>query len=181
VDDMSIVNIAEALLGVALVVWISSRQLIWTAVDLGRMWRMPLVLGAIGLITLFTSGSKAALTATDIGLLALEIGIALVTGALMGWIAQFRPISEKALAAWRARRRSDGAEPTVETRTGWIGIVLWVVLIVVRVGLGFWGHELGSALAESSGVILLVVAVNRAVRTLVFGLRHDRHVALSAR
>jgi hypothetical protein len=178
---MSIVNIAEALLGVALVVWICFRQMTWTAVNIGRMWRMPLILGGIGLITLFTSGSKAALTATDIGLLALEIGIAVGTGALMGWVAQFRPISEKALAAWRAGRRSDGPAPTVETRTGWIGVVLWVVLIVVRVGLGFWGHELGSALAESSGVILLVVAVNRVTRTLVFSLRHDRHVALAAR
>jgi hypothetical protein len=178
---MSIVNIGEALLGLALVVWICYRQLNWTAVDISRMWRMPLILGLVGIITLVSSGSKVALTGIDLGLLALELAVAVVTGVLMGWVAVFRPISDKSLAAWRARRRSDGPEPTTETRTGWIGLVLWVVLIAVRVGLGFWGHSLGSALAESSGVILLVVGVNRAVRTLVFSMRHDRHVALSAR
>jgi len=179
---MSIVNIGEALIGVALVIWIVYRQMTWTAVDIGRMWRMPLILGAVGVITLVSSGSAKALTATDLGLLAIELAVAVVTGALMGFVAVFRPITEKSLAAWRLRRRSDGApEPTTETRTGWVGLVLWVVLIAVRVGLGFWGHSLGSAIAESSGVILLVVAVNRIIRTLVFSLRHDRHVSLAAR
>lgn len=179
---MSIVNIGEALLGVALVVWIVVRQMTWTAVDIGRMWRMPLILGGVGVITLVSSGSAKALTAADLGLLAIELAVAIVTGALMGFVAVFRPISEKALAAWRLRRRSDGApDPTTETRTGWVGLVLWLVLIAVRVGLGFWGHSIGSAIAESSGVILLVVGVNRAVRTLVFSLRHDRHLSLAAR
>lgn len=179
---MSIVNIAEIVLGIALVVWIMYRQMTWSAVSVARMWRMPLILGAIGVITLVTSGSRQTLTGVDLGLLAIELAVAVVTGALMGMVAVFRPISERSLAAWRARRRADDAsEPTVESRTGWIGLVLWIVLIAVRVGLGFWGHSLGSAIAESSGVILLVVAVNRAVRTLVFSLRHDRHLALSAR
>jgi len=179
---MSIVNIAEALLGVALVVWIVTRQMTWTAVDIGRMWRMPLILGLIGVVTLVSSGSTKALTATDLGLLAIDLAVAVVTGALMGFIAVFRPISEKSLAAWRLRRRSEGApEPTTESRTGWVGLVLWIVLIVVRVALGFWGHSLGSALAESSGVILLVLAVNRVVRTLIFSLRHDRHLSVTAR
>ncbi|MGN6325266.1 hypothetical protein [Pseudolysinimonas sp.] len=179
---MSIVNIAEALLGVALLIWILYRQMTWTAVDVGRMWRMPLILGIIGLATLATSGSAAKLTAADLGLLAIELAVALVTGALMGFVAVFRPITEQSLTRWRARRRSDGPEPTTESRTGWIGLALWIVMIAVRVGLGFWGHQMGSALAESSGVILLVVAVNRGVRTLVFSMRHDRHLSsVSAR
>jgi hypothetical protein len=182
VDDMSIVNIAEAVLGVALLVWILYRQMTWTAVDVGRMWRMPAILGLVGVITLVTTGSKAALTGVDLGLLAIELAVAVVTGALMGLVATFRPITEQGLARWRDRRRSDGPEPTTESRTGWIGLALWIVMIAVRVALGFWGHSLGSALAESSGVILLVVAVNRAIRTLVFSMRHDRHLSsVSAR
>lgn len=178
---MSIVNIAEALLGVALLVWIVYRQMTWRAVDIGRMWRMPLILGGVGIVTLISSGSATALTATDLGLLAIELAVAIVTGALMGFVAAFRPITEASLARWRSRRRpDDSAEPTTETRTGWVGLVLWVLLVVVRVGLGFWGHSLGSALAESSGVILLVLAVNRILRTVVFGFRHDRHVSLAA-
>ena len=179
---MSIVNIAEAVLGVALLVWILSRQMTWTAVDIGRMWRMPLILGVIGVVTLVSSGSTKDLTATDLGLLAIELAVAVVTGALMGFVAVFRPITEQGLARWRQRRRSEGPEPTTESRTGWIGLVLWIVVIAVRVGLGFWGHSLGSALAESSGVILVVLAVNRVVRTFVFSMRHERHVgSVSAR
>jgi len=179
---MSIVNIAEAVLGVGLVIWILSRQMTWTAVDIGRMWRMPLILGVIGVVTLVSSGSTKDLTATDLGLLAIELAVAVVTGALMGFVAVFRPITEQGLARWRQRRRSEGPEPTTESRTGWIGLVLWIVVIAVRVGLGFWGHSLGSALAESSGVILVVLAVNRVVRTFVFSMRHERHVgSVSAR
>jgi hypothetical protein len=179
---MSIVNIAEALLGVALLIWIVVRQMTWNAVDVGRMWRMPVVLGIIGVVTLVSTGSSKNLTATDLGLLAIELAVAVVTGVLMGFVAVFRPITEPGLARWRERRRSDGPEPTTESRTGWIGLALWIVMIAVRVGLGFWGHSMGSALAESSGVILLVVAANRVVRTLVFSMRHDRHLStVSAR
>jgi hypothetical protein len=179
---MSVVNISEALIGVALLVWILYRQMTWTAVDVGRMWRMPVILGIVGVATLFSTGGTKNLTATDLGLLAIELAVAVVAGALMGFIAVFRPITEQGLARWRARRRSDGPEPTTESRTGWIGLALWVVMIAVRVGLGFWGHSMGSALAESSGVILLVVAANRIVRTFVFSMRHDRHVSsVSAR
>ena len=179
---MTITNLLEALLAVVGIVWICGKQLTWTAVNVQRMWRLPIILGAIGVITLMTTGSKAVLTGVDLGLLAIELVAAVVTGAAMGWIAQFRPISPKALAAWRrGRRRDDGVEPTVESRTGWIGIVLWVVLIAVRIGLAVLGHSMGSALAESSGVILLVVAVNRMVRTFILSVRHDRHVALPAR
>jgi hypothetical protein len=177
---MTITNLLEALLGVAGIVWICGKQLMWTAVSVQQMWRMPIILGAIGVI--MTTGSKVALTGADLGLLAIELVAAVATGAAMGWIAQFRPISPKALASWRGRRRrDDSAEPTVESRTGWIGIVLWVVLIAVRIGLAVLGHSMGSALAESSGIILLVIAVNRVVRTFIFSVRHDRHVALPAR
>ncbi len=179
---MSIANLAEAVLGVVLLIWILYRQMTWRAVDVARMWRMPAILGLIGLISLVSTGGMKNLTGTDVGLLAIELAVAVGAGALMGLVAVFRPITEQGLAAWRAGRRSDGPEPTTESRTGWIGLVLWLVMIAVRVGLGFWGHSLGSALAESSGVILLVVGVNRAARTLVFSMRHDRHVSsVSAR
>jgi hypothetical protein len=182
VEDVSIVNISEALLGVVLVVWICWRQLTWTAVNVARMWRMPLILGIAGVATLVSSGSAAKLTGVDLGLLAIEGAVAVGTGALMGAIAVFRPISEKALVAWRNRGRGDmTVEPTLESRTGWVGVLLWVVLLAARVGLALLGHALGSAIAESSGVILLVVAVNRIVRTAVFAMRLDRHLTVTAR
>lgn len=182
---VNIANIAEAILGVLLVVYILWRQLNWSPVDVSRMWRMPVILGIIGLVTLASTGGHLKVTGVDVGLLAIEAATAIATGALMGLIAVFRPISEQGLAAWRARAasrgRGAGPEPQVESRTGWLGLVLWVVLIAVRVGLSFWGHSMGSAVLESSGVILLVIALNRIVRTAVLGLRHDRHRTLAAR
>ncbi len=178
---MTFANLAEAVIGLGLVIYICVRQLTWVPVNVGRMWRMPLILGVIGIVVLVQSSSGTRLSGIDIGLLVIEAVAAIVTGALMGFIAVFRPITEKGKAAVAASRRPPEQLPTVESRTGWLGIVLWVLLIAVRVVLAIWGHSLGSAIAESSGVILLVVALNRAVRTLVFSTRHDRHVSLSAR
>ena len=142
---MTITNLLEALLGVAGIVWICAKQLMWTAVSVQRMWRMPIILGAIGVITLLTTGSKVALTGADLGLLAIELVAAVVTGAAMGWIARLP--TDLAQGARRVaqpgRRRDDGVEPTVESRTGWIGIALWVVLIAVRIGLAVWAHSMG--------------------------------------
>ncbi len=177
---MTATNVVEALLGLALIVWICIRQLTWMPVDVARMWRMPVILAVIGIVTLVETGRGDRFTGTDVALLLIEAAAAIVTGAAMGFIAVFRPISQQGLARVAAMSRPPAVPPTRESRTGWLGIVLWVVLIGVRIGLGLWGHSLGSAIVESSGVILLSVALNRAVRILVFGFRLDRHLAGTA-
>ena len=177
---MTTTNLLEAILGLALIVYICTRQLTWTPVNVASMWRMPVILAIIGVVTVVQSGQGSRLTGTDIALMLIEAAAAILTGAAMGFIAVFRPITERGLARVAAMRRQPEVAPTRESRTGWLGIVLWVVLVGVRVGLGFWGHSMGSAIAESSGIILLTVALNRAVRTLVFGFRLDRHLARTA-
>jgi hypothetical protein len=166
-------NVAEGVLALALVVFISVRQLRWTAVVPSRMWRMPVILAIVGVVTL-SRASLGSVSSTDLALLALEAVIAIGTGCAMGLIARFRPISHE--TALRAVERRPGTPvPEVESSTGWIGMVLWIVVIAARIAIGFWGHAMGSALVESTGVVLLVIALNRGARILVVLSRLERH------
>lgn len=183
---MTTATLVESLAALLLVAYICVKQLTWSAVDTRRMWRAPMILGIVGLVLLGTSTQVGSLSAPDLGFAALELVVALGAGALMGLAARFRPLSDAArLKAEAADARRDRArarartEPlTTESRTGWIGIALWVVLIAVRVGFEIAGRRMGLELASSTGLIFLVVAANRAARTLVFASRLDRHLAL---
>jgi len=156
------------LLGIVLLAWISYRQFTWRAVREGRVWMLPAILAVVGIGIL--AQSNQTVTAVDLGLLALEIVISVGTGTAMGMLARFRVARPAAAAAPAAAPRSRG----LETRTGWLGLVLWLVFIAARVGFAFWGHAVGAALLESSGAILIVLGFNRGARALVLDLRATR-------
>lgn len=158
---MTLTTVADLILGIAVIVLLCVRQLRWTAVRPTRMWRIPLILGAIGLFSLLGSSTRA-LSGDDIALLLVEAVIALGTGALMGRITVFRPI-----AAVPPILRAGEPAPTLECRTGWAGVALWAVLIAVRIGVALLGHRLGAVAVESTGVVLLVIALNRVARAAV--------------
>lgn len=173
---MTLELISSIALGLLLLGWIGYRQLTWRTVGTG-MWTMPLVLGLVGLATLARGGTTT-VTATDAALLALELVLSTGVGVVMGMLARFRPITDAALE--RAKAKAKGRPlPTLETRTGILGFSLWIVLIAARVGIDVWAHASGSILA-STGVILLLVAANRAVRVLVITQRVARHTPVAA-
>lgn len=178
-NSSTLLNIA---IGVALLIWISYRQLTWTPVVPGRMWRMPAILAIVGLFLLVQDNAFAHVTGTDLAVLAIETVISLGLGVVMGLLAHFRPMSDDSRRAYAARNaaRVQGVLPALETRNGWFGMALWLVLIAIRVGGEFWAHANGSALLMSTGVILLTVALNRGVRILVIIQRAERHPALAA-
>jgi hypothetical protein len=175
----TLLNIA---VGLALLVWISYRQLNWTPVIPEKMWRMPAILAIVGLFSIAKS-SLGEVSGTDVAVLAIETVISLGLGAVMGVLAHFRSMSEDAVQRWSAsdatRRRPHGTPPTLETRNGWFGMALWILLIATRVAGEFWAHANGSALLMSTGVILLTVALNRGVRILVITQRAQRHPAMA--
>lgn len=173
---MTVQLLANALLIVALLCWIGYRQVTWQPVSIARMWRMPIVLGLVGLFTLTGGSVVIHLTTLDLAIFLIEIVISLGVGAAMGAMATFRPLSREAAEAKASRsaRRGGGLVPTLESRTGWIGLVLWIVLIAVRVGLDVYATSLGSQLAASAGMIFIMFAANRAARVLVFAYRVDR-------
>lgn len=179
---MSTENLTQLLIGLALLVWISYRQLSWTPVVPQRMWRMPVILGVVGLFLLIQNNAFTHVTGADLAVLAIELVISLGLGAAMGLLAHFRPMSDDARTAYAAKNaaRVQGVLPALETRNGWFGMALWLVLIATRVGGEFWAHAHDSTLLMSTGLILLTVALNRGVRILVITQRAERHPALAA-
>ena len=86
-----------------------------------------------------------------------------------------------AVTRFRTVTTPDGRGRTLQSRTGWAGAVLWVVLIAARVGLDVLGGHLGAHLLTATGTILLVLALNRAARALVIDQRIPRPTGDDAR
>ena len=179
---MTVQLLANALLIIALLCWIGYRQVTWQPVSITRMWRMPIVLGAIGLFSLTGGRIAIRLTTLDLATFLIEIVISLGVGAAMGAMATFRPLSREAAEAKASRsaRRGSGILPTLESRTGWLGLALWIVLIAVRIGIDVYATSLGSHLAASAGMIFIMFAANRAAHALVFAYRVDHLVPVAA-
>lgn len=155
---MSVQLLANIVIGVALVGFLAYRQMTWQYVDPARIWRLPLVLGIVGVVAL--ANTKAAITSADVVFLGIEVLVSIAIGLTMGRITTFRTAPQ-----------SDDKGRTLQTRTGALGGVLWLVMIVVRVGLDVLGGHMGAHLLTSTGTILLMVAVNRAARALVVDQR----------
>ncbi len=158
---MTLQTSANAILILALVTFIGFRQLKWRPIAVAQMWRMPIILGVVGLFLVSSQSQGSTLSTLDVGVLIVELVVALGIGAIMGRIAQFRPLA----------RTSDPHSPEFESRTGWVGMALWVVMILVRVGIEVWAVQAGSKIAASTGIILIVLAANRLARTAVFAAR----------
>ena len=161
---------AEVLVGLAVVVYLCSRQLTWRPVDPSRIWRMPIVLGAFGVFSVAQSSKGSSITWVDIVIVVVSAALSLASGIAMARIARLRPISPDRLPPGSGR-----PEPTMESRTGWLGVGLWVALIGLRLFLDVVGRHAGAELATSTGMIFLVIALNRAARTLVLVARLDRN------
>ena len=150
--------LADLAIGLAVIAYLCTRQLSWRLVDPARMWKMPLVLGVVGVVML--AREHVTLRPIDLVILILSGTAAVASGTVMGRIARFRP---------------SAADPRlIESRTGWLGIAIWFALVAVRVVLDVIGHRLGSDLAISTGSILLVLAINRAANALVLTARQPR-------
>lgn len=158
---MSVQLLANVLLGVALVGFLGYRQATWQYLDPARIWRTPMIMAIVGVVVL--AQTSATVTTTDVVFLGIEALITIGVGLTMGTITRFRTVATP-----------DRKGRTVQSRTGWLGASLWIVLIVVRIGLDVLGGHLGAHLLTSTGTVLLVLALNRAARALVIDQRIPR-------
>jgi hypothetical protein len=158
---MSVQLVANVLIGIALVVFLGYRQATWQYLDPTRIWRTPLIMAVIGVVVL--AQTKATVTTTDVVFLGIEALITIGVGLTMGRITRFRTVGTP-----------DSKGRTLQSRTGALGAVLWIVLLAVRVGLDVLGGHLGAHLLTSTGTILLVLALNRAARAVVLDGRIPR-------
>jgi hypothetical protein len=200
---VTIQTIANILIGFILVAWIVWRQLQWRIVSISRMWRLPLIIGIVGVAMLSQQKNIHLLSAVDVAVLVIELVISLGIGAVMGKIAVFRPRNIRPgdpgdplngrgsgrrdrFAGGDDRDRvervlnADGTETVLESRTGWLGLALWIVMILVRIGIDAIASDMGSVLASATGVILVMVAANRLARTFVFAARVQKSTAVTA-
>jgi hypothetical protein len=151
-------TLTDLVIGLALIAYFCSRQLTWRPVDPGRMLKLPLVLGVLGVVSM--ARQTTTVHAVDVVILGLSALLAVASGAMMGRLARFR--------------RSPADPRVTESRTGWAGVAIWLGLIVIRVGIDVAGHRMGSDLAVSTGTILVVLAVNRLTAALVVSARQHR-------
>jgi hypothetical protein len=143
---------------------------------------MPVVLGIVGVVMLAQTKSLTAIAPLDLVILGGELVISLVLGAAMGRMANFRTRAQR--PADVDRRNGESHDPTrtvTESRTGGWGAGLWIILIVIRVGIELLvSHYYKSALLESTGTILLVIAANRVARAFVVANRMERKGLVTA-
>lgn len=156
---LSLVEIAVAVFALARIV---VRQLRWTPLTSRSLWTLPLVLAAVGVVSL--AGSHASpLTVPVLGVTAAELALSASAGAAMGALARLRPRASGA-------DRQAAADARWEARGGVLGLVVFLGLVALRIGLGL---ALGQADGGASltGTILLVIAANRLARSGVLSLR----------
>lgn len=164
----------NVLLIIGVLLLIGARQLRWTPLNLQRIWIMPVVLIGAGAVTTLESGQRMQIDAPSVGLLLIELVIGTALGAVMGRIAKFRRLD----TPMQDRR---GNVITWQYRTGWLGVALWVGLLVVRVGIDVAARFAGfGGLLTSTGVILAVVGVNRLANAAFLHHRFQRTSSLSA-
>jgi hypothetical protein len=174
---MNFSNALDILIVIALLCLVLYRQFTWQLVTPSRVWRMPVILAAIGVVMIAQIKNLDRSSPLDFAIIAGEIVISLGLGTVMGFMARFRTRPQRASDV-SGKNDSGHFDPNVaviESRTGVAGAVLWVVLIALRVGIEILvTHYFPSALLASTGTILLVVAANRAARAFVMMQRLER-------
>lgn len=142
---MSVQQIIYVAVVLAVLAAIALRQLRWRRLAVSRLWITPVILGALGVSTLFDTGMP---TVAALCLLAIQLVLAAATGFGMGRVTSLRTVD------------ADGS-PTLEARGGLAAVGLLMVLVVVRVAVTMATAGLSTAGAPSTGAILLMIGVNR--------------------
>lgn len=158
---------------VVLIAWICLRQFLWSPVRPQRNMKIGMVLGIIAVANLWHS--PIPVKGGDVGILAIELVAGAACGLWQAKLAEVRPISDKTVARLeaRARRKEEPIAdlPEQESRAGVQGLVIWLLLLGLRVGLGIFSSAHGYDLMSSMWPTYLVIAANRIVNGAVFARR----------
>lgn len=156
---MSIQTVLTILIGVAVLLFISFRQMRWQ--QPGRQLRMPLILGIVGVVEATSSWNNALLSkvsALDFALIGAELCFAVLGGWLMGRLSEVATVNG-----------------STQTRLRPVGLAVWFGFIALRIGMATLGGFLGAALASNTAVILFMVAIVKGIQVLIVRERIARH------
>ena len=143
--------IPTVILGVALVLFIIYRQLMRRPVEDRQLVVVPLVLAGLGLYNLDKQppGMSAAVTA-----LVASLVIAVVLGLARG----------RSMRVWQEAG-------SVLRQGAPITVVLWIIAIVLRIGIGAIAHRAGVAQSVTFGELPLFLGVTLAAQNVVIWMR----------
>lgn len=153
-------TVISVLLGVALLIFISYRQLRWQPVDPRRLVLMPVVLLGVAVLTAVQSaGVLSAMHpgALDVLSILLELAVGVIGGLLMGRLTRIERINGR-----------------VSSRVTGAGLAIWFGFIAFRIGMAVLAHVNGAELAASTPLIFVMVAIVKGVQALVVTRRLAR-------
>jgi hypothetical protein len=156
---MSIPTLANAAIVVVIVIAVLARRLSWSELENSDtdVWRGPLVMAGVGVYQMHHKLTGTSLGATDIVLLVLGVGLALVAGLATGRVAQVEHRGQK-----------------VFYRLGVPGLGIMVGYLVLRLGLAGVGHLLGATITSGGGSLLLTLGANLLVQSVVIQSKAHR-------
>jgi hypothetical protein len=163
---MSAESVLPILAGLAVLVFVSVRQMTWQTVRLGQLMKLPLIMLAIGVITTanaFSHGNAPHFGAADAMIISVELVAAVVGGWLMGRLTQIATIDGRTMSRLRP-----------------LGLATWIGFIALRIGFAVIAHVLGAGLASGTETILFMVAIVKATQGLTIRERVNRHASPAA-
>ncbi len=160
---MSQQSIETVVIGLAVIAFITYRLSRWQSVRPSRLFRMPAVLGAVGVISLAGSGQQLLrqhLGVMDVGIVGAELLVGVVAGWLIGRLTEIRTFA-------------DGTKSKLVPA----GIAVWLGFVALRIGFGVAASMMGASFAAMPGMTLIVIAVIKTVQGLMVRGRVERHLA----
>ncbi len=160
---MSPHNLETIVIGLAIVALVTYRLSQWQSVRPSRLFRMPLILAALGLLSLAGSGRQLTRWhpgVPDLAIVTSELAIGIMVGWLIGRLTVIRTFA-------------DGTRSKLLPG----GIAVWLVFVALRIGFGIAASMMGASVAALPGITLIVIAVIKAVQGLMVHVRVIRHLA----
>jgi hypothetical protein len=157
---MSASTVLPILLGVAALIFISVRQMSWQQVKMDKLFKMPVLLAAAGVVVIARSAqtyTSAHVGLLDVAILGVELGAAVLGGWLMGRLTLIEARGDA------TRSRLSGA-----------GLAVWFGFIVLRIGFAVAGGFLGADVAALPAMILFMIAIVKGIQALTVKERLDR-------
>ncbi|WP_152361767.1 hypothetical protein [Microlunatus speluncae] len=160
-------SVLTILAAIALLIFVSVRQLSWQPVKARRLLMTPLVLvGAAVVVGIQTYPAMGApqVGIADVLTIAAELGLAVVGGLLMGRLT-----------------RIDIVAGEIKSRLTGPGLAIWFGFIAVRITMAVLSHQAGGQLASSTPLIFVLIAIVKGIQAFVITRRVDRLASAPAR